>query len=241
MKYLIEEHKLRLLLEERRDYITAWKAGGAIITGISIVFSGLSSEFPDFSEKEGIYFRTGLVVVGVLLIIYGIVVSLHNKNLFYDHKRLYKEIMGLDETSHRHSIVVIKDTFNTYSNRYLLRYNESWDCYLFFSFRTQDSNNEENIKRNLSNALHVDPQSISLSYKSDEYTTKYSVKDEVIKTYDHKYYVAELSEFPVPLKNNQFCIDDVRYKWMTYPAMEKDKNIREKNMDIVQYVKHHVA
>ena len=241
MKYLIEENRLRLLLEERRDYISAWRAGGSVLTGVSLVFSGLSSEFPDQSEKFGVYVRALLVAAGVLLIIYGLVVGIRNKGLFYNHEKLYEEVSALDLTNHRFSIVVIKDTYNNDPNHYLLRYNKDWDCYLFFSFRTQETNNEGNIKKKLSNALHVDISSINLTYIADEYNTKYSVKDKVTKTYDHKYYVAELATFPRILKNNKFCIDGVKYKWMTYPAMQKDKDIVEKNMDIVQYVTQHVA
>ena len=241
MRFLIEDDKLLYLLEKRRDFESGCKAGGAVATGISIVFAGLTSDFPDFSQRIGMYLRILLVVAGVVLIIFGIGTMAKNKKISYSHKDLHDEIKELDLTSHRFSIVVIKDTFHEYANHYLVRYVKDWDCRLFFSFRTQENGNEENIIHQLANALHLPDSSIQLTYKTEDYTTKYSVKDKVTKTYDHKFYVATISDYPEVLQQDSFVIDDEHYYWMTYRNMADDSRIREANMEIVDFVKDNVG
>ena len=149
--------------------------------------------------------------------------------------------MELDTTKHRFSIVVIKDTYNTYADRYLLRYVPSWDCDLFFSFRTQDVENERFIKTQLSNALHVERDSITLEYKSEELQTKYSQSGKEVKTYNHKFYLAAIADFPDILRADEFTIEDMKYKWLSIPKMLEDSRIREVNADMVQYVRDYVV
>lgn len=42
-----------------------------------------------------------------------------------------KEIEDLDMIQHNHSLVIIKESFNDNMKRFLLYYDEKWDCKLF--------------------------------------------------------------------------------------------------------------
>ena len=241
MAFLIDEDKLKLLLEKRRDFISGCKAGGLVAFGSSVVFAGFTSDFPDVSDRMGTFIRYGMIIVGVVLICLGLYVMVKNHKVFYNQNDLHAEIMELDMTSHRFSVVIIKDTFNEYPNRYLVRYVKDWDCRLFFSFPTVELDDEGNLVSQLSNALHVPKDSISLKFRTEDYVTKYSVKDKVTKTYDHRYYVAEISNYRPELQEDQFRIGDVDYYWMSYEKMNQDKRIHEFNKDIIDYVKDHIA
>ena len=63
---------------------------------------------------------------------------------------MFEKIEGLDMIQHNHSLIVIKDSFSGIKERYLLYYDEKWDCKLFLNYKTQDRNNEDVIVDNVS-------------------------------------------------------------------------------------------
>lgn len=144
----------------------------------------------------------------------------------------------MNETEHCFSLVAIKDTFNDYPNRFLLKYDKDWDCDLFFSFHTLNDEQRDigNIKERLSNLLKVDPAEISVEYVDETLQTKFSQKDKVTKLYNHRLYHAEIKDFPKDEQKQTFEIDGIRYKWETIDTMREDVNIRQKNMDVVDFV-----
>lgn len=75
----------------------------------------------------------------------------------YTHKKLYEDIAALDKTTHPFSIVVIKDTYQPYSNQFLVYRDTKWQCNFFLNYRTQSSEteNEQFIKQRLSNELKI--------------------------------------------------------------------------------------
>lgn len=138
--------------------------------------------------------------------------------------------------THEHSIIVIKDTFNQYPNRYLVYEDKSWDCELFLNYK-KNINNESFIKSRISSDLKIDVSDISLDFVGQEIHEKYSVKDKVNKVYCHRFYRANISKFPDMAKCDQFECDGKVYHWRTMAEMEDDKNTMEKNKDIIGYVK----
>ena len=78
-------------------------------------------------------------------------------NLLLDKKKQFigktvalNDINKLNEISHNHSIIVIKDTFNEFSNRFLVYNDTKWDCKFFLNYK-ENINNESYIKEHLSN------------------------------------------------------------------------------------------
>jgi hypothetical protein len=157
--------------------------------------------------------------------------------LFLEQKRDYvgNRLEGLD--THPFSIVAVKDTFNRFSNRFLLYYEKTWKCWFFFSFKTSDIADEENIKSRLSNLLHIDKKSIALQYISERIQPKHSLRDDVDKVYLHRLYKADITSFSEQCKNDTFEIDGTEFKWMTIADMESDERIMEVNKDVVSMVK----
>lgn len=158
-----------------------------------------------------------------------------------DHKRLFHDIENLDEILHKFSIVAIKDTYQSFANRFLLYYDNAWKCWFFFSFHTEECQNEEHLVQRLSNSLKVNNNCIKLHYISDRLQPKYSERDHQNKVYQHSLYEGIVSQFPNNMKQTEFTIDGVQYKWFTISEMEADSNIMKKNEDVVSFVKEKIG
>ena len=141
----------------------------------------------------------------------------------YNHKVLFEKIEGLDMIQHNHSLIVIKDSFSGIKERYLLYYDEKWDCKLFLNYKTQDRNNEDVIVDNVSADLGVDKADIKCSYVTSRIQEKYSVSHNENRIYNHRLY--------------DFIVNKRHYYWMTLSDMQHDENIIKKNMEVVDFVK----
>ena len=64
---------------------------------------------------------------------------------------LYDEMVANNEMEHPFSIVAIKDTFREFPNKYLLYYDNRWNCWFFFNFKTVENaeQNEASIKKGI--------------------------------------------------------------------------------------------
>ena len=140
------------------------------------------------------------------------------------------------ETTHNHSIVVLKDGFHPHPDRYLVYEDTRWKCKLFLNYKTNE-NNESLIIQHLSNELKIDPRQIHLKVLGRRVHEKYSVSDERNKVYCHAFYLAELDSYPEQLQAESFKIDGREYIWMTMQELESDEMVQQKNMDIVGFVK----
>ena len=156
--------------------------------------------------------------------------------------RLGKESIDLCQTAHHHSIVVIKDTFQKFSNRYLVYEDTVWHCRFFLNFPTQmeEAQNVDFLKQKISGALKIPVDHIELVKKSQALQQKYSERHHEMRVYDHVFYEAKISVFPDEMKSSTFTIDGVTYDWMTMEEMKQDVDIQKKNLDVVQEVEKHV-
>ena len=146
------------------------------------------------------------------------------------------DINKLNQITHNHSIIVIKDEFNTYSNRYLVYHDKRWDC-LFFPNYKQNMNNEDYIIQHLSNELGIPAEDISLKFCMQKIHTKYSVPAEKDKVYNHYFYKATIKEHPKGIQDDHFKVGDREYYWKTLEELEQDERVIANNLDIVNYVK----
>lgn len=242
MKLLIDKLKLKLLLEKRRQHIGHRVEGlDVVLTGLLYVLSLLCSDFRDIMGVSKYVFATISWIVGLSVIVYGFIkIGISYKNR-YSHNILYNEIENLDEILHKFSLAVIKDTFNEFPNKFLLYKDKAWNCWFFFSFPTSDYQNEASIIQRLSNKLKIDANSLSLAYISDRIQPKYSKKDEVNKVYQHSLYYVQIDNYPDNLKQPEFVIDGVEYRWMTIEQMEENSEIQETNGDVISFVKERIG
>lgn len=242
MKMLIDKIKLRLLLEQKRNYIKNRIEGvDLLITDAIYIVSLLCCDFNSFLGVDEKIIQTLAWVLAFGIAFYGIFKLIRSIVFRFDHKMLFSEIENLDEMLHRFSIVAIKNDFEDFSNRFLLYFDVTWDCWFFFSFHTSEFQNEINIVQRLSNKLKLDVNKISVKYVSDRIQPKYSERDQVQKVYQHSLYQGVISEFTEIMKQNEFKIDGTAYKWFTIDEMEKNETIMQKNSDVVAYVKEKIC
>ncbi|MCB8539987.1 MULTISPECIES: hypothetical protein [Faecalibacillus] len=78
---------------------------------------------------------------------------------------------------------------------------------------------------------------ISCKYITSKIQRKYSISHNEYRTYNHSLYLVTLSSLPTIMKNNDFIIKNKLYYWMTMNEMLNDKNIKEKNLEVVEFVK----
>ena len=66
---------------------------------------------------------------------------------------------------------------------------------------------------------------------------KLSQRDKINKMYCHKFYLADIKEFPQCAKDDTFTIGGKTYHWVTIEDLEADENAMAKNSDIISFVK----
>lgn len=235
---IINKKRLKLLLTEKKEFIGLWKMPVyfELLSTVAFAVTVATTEYkPMLGIKSTTIQNIGVVVCG-LLFFKG---SIDMGKCFmkpYDHEKMYNDIKKLDEKLHCFSIVVIKDTFNEPSNKFLLQYVESWKCKLFPFYRTVDDD-ETHIKQQLANEFGVLESSIALEYKFHKEHIKFSVKDNRDKRYLHKIYYACISDMPNVMRNATFEIQGKHYYWLNFNDMDKDQEIQKYNLDIVNFVK----
>lgn len=238
---LIDHNQLELLLEKNKDRI-----GHNSIEGIDTLFSGItfliSTIFASYN-KIGVLSEWNIKVIcfvlGFVFSLRGIYMIVKSRKRKYGHTMLLEDIENINKITHPFSIIVIKDSFQQYPNRFLLYYDNRWKCRLFINYRTSTgtgADNEQNICSRLSNELKIPANQIAVKYVTERIQRKFSVSDQVFKCYEHKVYYVTIP-FTDKLKRRQFNIDGKQYCWMTISDMEKDSDIQSKNLDVVNLVR----
>lgn len=72
----------------------------------------------------------------------------------YDYNDLMKDITGLDMIQHNHSLVVIRNLFTENKQKFLVYYDEKWDCKLFLNYKIMDRDNENSILDRVAQIWH---------------------------------------------------------------------------------------
>lgn len=78
----------------------------------------------------------------------------------YDHNILLNDIQKLDKIQHKHSLVAIRFPDTSAEKKYLVYYDERWDCKLFLNYKTVDRADEESVINKVSADLNVDKMNI---------------------------------------------------------------------------------
>lgn len=167
------------------------------------------------------------MIVGVTFTIKAVVDICKSKKNSYTYDDLLKDINTLNEITHNHSIVVIRDSFNEYPNRFLVYYDPQWKCKLFINYK-DNVNNESYIKDHLFRELKVDKSAIKVDYVSQNISEKISRRDNQKKVYCHKLFLATIENFPEDMKQDTFICDGRTYHWESIIQLEKDNAAMEK-------------
>ena len=239
MNLLIDSESLELLLTKKKD-----KIGHNSIDGIDTLFSGITffisamlADYSNAGENFGLLIKIVSLMLGILFSVRGVYMMIRSAQRKYGYEALHKDIKGLNQNTHPFSIIAIKDTFNEYPNRFLLYYDERWDCKLFINYRTKpsDEENEINIRERLSHELKIAPSKIVVTKRCERIQRKFSFSDQIEKCYEHTIYQVSIP-FSDKLRQDKFVIDGKKYYWMTIADMQMDTSIQNKNLDVVGYV-----
>lgn len=236
MKILIDDIKLNLLLEQKKQFIGRKVAWDSVLSAFSFLISVLLASYEDFFGISGIVFKTIFVLLGIGFSVKSIIDITKSSKNSYNYEDLLVDINKLNEIAHNHSIVVIRDSFNPFPNRYLVYEDKSWNCQFFLNYK-ENPNNEEFIRNHISRELKIEPDDIELSYVAQKLHEKYSESAKENKVYSHKFYLAEIKKFPDQMQKDSFKCDGKTYYWKSLAELEEDKNVQKKNMDILNYVK----
>ncbi len=235
----IDEKDLQLLLEKNRNKIgiSKFECFETIFSGVLFIVSNLLADYKNAYVPQNII-KTICFLFGFLFVMWGGYLLMQNVKSKYNHEILYQEIKSLDKIAHKFSIVAIMDSFRQYPKCFLLYYDKRWDCKFFFNFPTKDDKEEDakSIINNLSRELQISPSKINVECRGFEYQAKFSVSDQVDKTYAHTFYFAKIDKFSKDQMRKEFTIDEKHFYWMTLDEMKADQKIQEKNMDVVSFV-----
>ena len=152
-----------------------------------------------------------------------------------------KEIEDLDMIQHNHSLVIIKESFNDNIKRFLLYYDEKWDCKLFLNYKTQERGDEAAIIANVVKELKLNQKEVKCRYITSKLQEKYLVSHRENRIYNHRLYELQVNRFSEQEMGKDFVVNGKHYYWMSIEEMEKDDNIRNKNLEVVDFVKEYMG
>lgn len=142
---------------------------------------------------------------------------------------------------HNHSLVIIKESFNDNMKRFLLYYDEKWDCKLFLNYKTQERGDEAAIIANVVKELKLNQKEVKCRYITSKLQEKYSVSHRENRIYNHHLYELQVNRFSEQEMEKDFVVNGKHYYWMSIEEMEKDDNIRNKNLEVVDFVKEYMG
>ena len=125
----------------------------------------------------------------------------------YDHNILLNDIQKLDKIQHKHSLVAIQFPDTSAEKKYLVYYDERWDCKLFLNYKTVDRADEESVINKVSADLNVDKSQINCRYISSKVQEKYSESHQENRIYNHRLYEIKIQVFPEDEQKENFVVN----------------------------------
>lgn len=134
---------------------------------------------------------------------------------------------------HRHAIIIIKNS----QGEYLQYYDSRWNSFLFLNLKMNKDFDENDIKENVYKKLGISVNSITTKFLMDKKHKKFSESAKIEKEYHHYFYLVNIDIIPDFMKEGDFILNDIQYKWFTMEQLENDERIQKVNSDIVNYIK----
>lgn len=186
-------------------------------------------------------FKTQIIIAIIGLLYLAILVaSLHGSH--YSVDAFYQDIVRAGE-NHNFSLILLKDSSGVFPNKYLMKKDKRWKCYLFPYIRTLDEKDRDHksVSNFLENTLRISSHSYKFEETKEEDFTKASVSSNMTKTYHHTFYQVscDIASNPPLNKKSTIRIDGQTYKWLSIDDMKNDRRIMERNRDNITYVEKH--
>ncbi len=185
-------------------------------------------------------FQKIIEIASLLLFVYSLCILYKAFFKNYTYKELFMEIKSMDKIRHKHSLIALQDTFREYPARFLVYWDNRWNCELLPNCFTPDSDVLLNVKKDLSSKLKIPVQQIDLHKVITTVYSKFSYSDRVEKYYEHTLFQAVINDIPDNLQNSTFEIDGITYRWMTIHEMKENENIMKKNGDVIELLEKNI-
>ena len=116
---------------------------------------------------------------------------------------------------------------------YLQYYENSWNGYLFLNCKCENNKDIAKISDTVLEKLGIKP--LKIDYLFTKIHSKYSVKHEKMREYEHYFYLVDIgTEF---IDKKEFVINDTKFKWLSMEELENDSEIMQINGDIIGFIK----
>lgn len=129
-----------------------------------------------------------------------------------------------------HAIIVIKNK----NNEYLQYFEKKWDSYLFLNCKINNAEETKVVIEKIASCLNIESNQIECNYKGIRKHKKFSEKDKIEKKYIHIFFEVKIN---CEINNNEFEINNIKYKWFSYEKLKNDDRIMQVNEDIVGFIK----
>lgn len=232
----IKEADLKWYLDSRRSRIErpALSGLGEIVSGISVIFTLISSSFDDGLLIDAAILEVVFWIFGLGLIVWGIY-SLYaavSKRQTVDN--LFQGVAELD--THKLHVVNVVLVRQADTGKYLLVDNEAWKCEIFPSYYAQSGTYDcvremENIRNSFFRDTGFEVQSIVCSGHMDKHI-KICAGEDIPYRYEFYFYKVETAPGVRSLKR----YNGKKYVWKSLDQMRRNKNIMAKNDDVVNRV-----
>ena len=87
----------------------------------------------------------------------------------------------------------------------------------------------------------LNQKEVKCRYITSKLQEKYSVSHRENRIYNHRLYELQVNRFSEQEMEKDFVVNGKHYYWMSIEEMEKDDNIRNKNLEVVDFVKEYMG
>lgn len=186
--------------------------------------------------------KIALTALGVAILAGGAAGALRSVRRPYGPEELKRDIVGLNnqENANAHAVAIIMED-GAYPKKVLMSYSVRWECYLFPDAWMVEPVSVESgaraLKSRLSSQLRVAEDRIHTEYRQHLSTRKMSQSDKIMKRYDFYFYIVTV-EGDISFKSQEeFSLRGKAFRWMSIDDMLLDADIRDKNRDVVGFVR----
>ena len=182
----------------------------------------------------------GLFFLAILFLIFGGWTLYRAIKSRYTAEDMYKDIVAMDRTERESSIIAVRDATGDFRNRYLVFFDEGWQCDFFPYHKTVEpiSVDLEQVAQYLSDAFEISRSDFTIQPVAQQESAKPSTEHGGEKRYYvYHLYKADVTRMPDAWRGDSFTVGSKRCRWMTTEDMMKDPRIREVNSDVVGMVR----
>lgn len=231
----IDKDRLHALLKSHKHDLEMGKVECAVNVVAAVFY------LPAAYSIKNIYLRYALLTLAIIFLIWNICLLVRVIKYHYGVEQLFKDIGNMDIHS---SIVAVRDATSEFKNRYLVYWDDGWGCDFFPNHTMPDADDSDQsiVADYLKNQFEIPDSDFQLRYVTNSHSSKPSTEhDNEIRNYDYRLYEADVKKMPQEWTGDQFTLGSKKCKWMTLDEMERDKNTKSINGDVISLVRQYAS